>query len=166
MSASVNSPARELRGHHVLFIFLSFFGVIFAVNGYFLYSALGTHTGVVSVEPYRKGLHYNDRIALEEKQVDLGWSHGIEASLDGRVVVLFNERGGAPVAGLKVVGNVGRPSTSEFDRKLAFNETAPGRYEAVTEKLEAGAWIASLEAFPPASTTPAYRGRNRLWLKL
>lgn len=165
MSASVNSPARELRGHHVLIMFLGFFGVIFAVNGYFLYSALGTHTGVVSVEPYRKGLHYNDRIALEEKQSELGWSHGIEAGLDGRIVVRFNERSGNPIAGLKVVGTVGRPSTNEFDRNLAFTEMAPGRYEAVTAKLEVGAWIASLEAFPPAGNAPAYRGRNRLWLK-
>ncbi len=166
MAASVENTARELRGRHVLYIFLGFFGVVFAVNGYFLYSALATYTGIVSAEPYRKGLHYNDRIALEEKQTELGWSHGIEAGLDGRIVVRFNERGGAPVAGLKVVGTVGRPSTNEFDRNVTFTETAPGRYEAVTAKLEAGAWLASLEAFPPAGSTPAYRGRNRLWLKL
>ncbi len=54
-----------LTGRHVLLIFLAFFGSIFAVNGWFLYSALSTHTGVVAVEPYRKGLAYNERIARD-----------------------------------------------------------------------------------------------------
>ena len=38
------SPRRQLSGRHVLIIFCSFFGVIFVVNGYFLFSALVTHT--------------------------------------------------------------------------------------------------------------------------
>ena len=53
------SAAARLDGRHVLMMLFAFFGVIFAVNGYFLFSALSTHTGVVAVEPYRKGLAYN-----------------------------------------------------------------------------------------------------------
>ena len=45
-----------LRGHHVLAGFLAFFGVVLAVNGAMIYSAISTHTGLVAIEPYRKGL--------------------------------------------------------------------------------------------------------------
>ena len=41
-----------LTGRHVLYTFIAFFGIIFAVNGVFLYSALKTNTGVVAIEPY------------------------------------------------------------------------------------------------------------------
>ena len=51
-----------ITGRHVLIGMLVFFGVILGVNGMFLYSALSTYTGVVSDEPYRKGLNYNERI--------------------------------------------------------------------------------------------------------
>ena len=39
-----------LQGCHVLALLVGFFGVVFAVNGYFLAAALSTHTGVVAME--------------------------------------------------------------------------------------------------------------------
>ena len=66
-------PKTGLTGRHVLLAMLAFFGVIFAVNGAFLYFALGSHSGVVAVEPYRKGLAYNQAIAAAEAQERRGW---------------------------------------------------------------------------------------------
>jgi len=71
---AASPEVQGLRGRHVLFAFLGFFGVIFAVNGVFLYAALSTHTGVVANEPYRKGLNYNQRIAAFQAQEQLGWA--------------------------------------------------------------------------------------------
>ena len=53
-----------------------------------IYSALSTHTGLVANEPYRKGLHYNERIEADERQARLGWSDSIEIGRDGRVTLL------------------------------------------------------------------------------
>ncbi len=64
---------RVLTGRHVALTFAGFFGVVFAVNIYFVTVALSTHTGVVANEPYRKGLKYNERIAASEQQESLGW---------------------------------------------------------------------------------------------
>ena len=61
------SRADNLNGRHVLIGLLLFFGTIFAVNGYFMFVALSTYTGVVADEPYRKGLAYNARIAADER---------------------------------------------------------------------------------------------------
>ena len=77
MSPTVLPPAprqQGLRGRHVLWAFLGFFATVFVVNGAMIYSAVSTHSGLVANEPYRKGLHYNERIAADERQARLGWT--------------------------------------------------------------------------------------------
>ena len=58
----------------MLGVFLGFFATVFVVNGAMIYSAVSTHSGLVANEPYRKGLHYNERIAADERQARLGWT--------------------------------------------------------------------------------------------
>lgn len=161
------SPSEgKLTGKHVLMCFIGFFGVVFAVNGYFLKSALSTHSGVVSVEPYRKGLAYNERIAADERQTALGWRDDVTVSRDGKVVITMTSAKGDPVGRLYVAAVIGRPSLAAEDRKLELKEAAPGRYEAQTAALGEGNWILSLETRERASDLePAYRARRRLWLK-
>ena len=157
---------KELQGKHVLIACLGFFGVIFAVNGMFLYSALSTYTGVVAQEPYRKGLHYNDRIAAGVEQDQLGWSH--EVVLTGNTLsVLLTNADGKPVSGLRLTGTFGRPSTNRHDIVLRFSEEQPGRYTATLDSIEPGTWLAGFDAIWPYSETrePIYRARKRLWLK-
>jgi len=43
----------KLKGKHILFILLGFFGIVFAVNGYFAYSALHTFPGELPAQPMR-----------------------------------------------------------------------------------------------------------------
>ena len=66
--AAVKTERGTIQGWHVLVGMIVFFGIIFAVNGVFLVSALNTHTGIVSQQPYRKGLDYNARIAADARQ--------------------------------------------------------------------------------------------------
>jgi nitrogen fixation protein FixH len=158
-------PAR-LKGHHVLLMVLAFFGVVFTVNGVFLASALTSYTGVVSNEPYVKGLKYNDRIRAGERQARLGWQEALTVETSGAVAVSFTDDGGRPVRGLKLFGSIGRPATNRLDRALVLAETEPGRYIASTGPLEEGTWLVALEAtsgdFGPE---PVYRLRRRVWLK-
>lgn len=156
----------RLTGTHVLIAILAFFGVIFAVNGYFLASALSTHTGVVSVEPYVKGVKYNERIAAGERQSRLGWQDQITATRDGTVVATLRTDADSPVSGLKLTGFVGRPTTSSLDQHLAFKEVEPGRYVASVGALADGTWVVALEATGLGhGADPIYRARRRLWLK-
>jgi nitrogen fixation protein FixH len=155
-----------LRGAHVLGIFLAFFAAVFVVNGAMIYSALSTHTGLVANEPYRKGLHYNERIAADERQARLGWTDAIDIGREGRVGVAIADAGGRPVSGLKVEVVLGRPSTNRLDVRLTLAEAAPGRYEARTAPMLEGAWLVGLEARADAKAEdPVYRARRRLWLK-
>ncbi len=155
-----------LTGRHVLWGMVGFFGVIFAVNGVFLYSALKTHTGIVANEPYRKGLAYNQRIAADERQQALGWQDEASITRDGHVTVVVRDAGGRPVSGLKLEAALGRPSTTTGERKFKLAELDPGTYRAVSTAIEPGTWLFALEARrADNSEEPDYRARRRLWLK-
>ncbi len=158
-----------IQGWHVLAGMIVFFGIIFAVNGFFLMSALNTHTGIVSKQPYRKGLDYNDRIAADARQQKLGWTPAI--SLDqkqGIVRFVLTDKQGLPVPGLLVHGFIGRPSTERHDARFSMQETAtPGTYSAKVGQLQSGNWLLQLEAREAKSdrVDVTYRLRKRLWLK-
>ena len=164
MSLDATARTRELTGRDVLIGIVAFFAVVFGVNAYFVRVALSTHTGVVANEPYRKGLHYNDRIADDTRQASLGWESGV--ALDEQEKLLsftVSDASGLPVRGLTVTAAVGRPATSGEDVSLTLAEAAPGTYSADATSLSHGAYIASIEAGDGSSIL--YRARKRLWLK-
>ncbi len=164
---------KEITGRHVLLAMLAFFGVIFAVNGTFLYRAISSYTGVVSNEPYRKGLEYNNRIADDERQRALGWKHSIALSPDGQLRIAFDGASPQALAGLSLKGMVGRPSTDAQDVSVTLTEGRPGEYLADVGKLGDGNWLVTAEATrarPEGSPAEAeaevvYRIKERVWLK-
>lgn len=138
---------RVITGRHVLFGMIAFFGVILAVNSVFLYTSLSTYTGVVSNEPYRKGLAYNERIEADKIQQALGWETNIALSSTGDALdIMINDRNGNPIGGLGLEGSIGRPATAAMDVVLDVKETAPGHYQAKFPTLMAGAWQIDLAA--------------------
>lgn len=153
-----------LTGRHVVVVLFTFFGIVFSVNGYFLYAALSTHTGVVSIEPYRKGLAYNARIAADERQRRLGWLTDINVPSNGTITVSLRDHAGLPIVGQQVSAAVGRPSTERFDRRLDLRETEPGLYVAEAAALQPGSWLALIEVRAAHGDDPIYRLRRRLWL--
>jgi nitrogen fixation protein FixH len=157
----------RLKGKHVLFMLLGFFGVIFAVNGYFAYSALSTLPGEERGATYEAGLHYNTTLAAQRAQEALRWSHKTEFLPASGISVSMADAEGAPVAGLSIEGWLERPASGEPDRKLAFTEVSAGRYEAAAAAPEAGAWILVFTAQKPhPGKDPAvYRAKERIWIK-
>lgn len=164
-SGSEPAPRGQLQGRHILATFAAFFGVVFAVNAWFLYSALSTHTGLVAQEPYRKGLAYNSRIAANDRQAELGWS--ADLALAGRETLRLHLRdaAGTPVEGRLVHVMIGRPATERFDVKMTLAETAPGSYAASMPPLASGTWVVSAEVLREAGGEPEYRLRRRQWLE-
>lgn len=160
---------RAITGRQVLLGMVAFFGVVFGVNAVFLYSALSTHTGVVANEPYRKGLHYNERIEADRQQSERGWQGEVALDATGETVaVTLLDRNGRPLSGLGVNARIGRPSTSDLDIRLDMKETAPGHYGARLAKLEAGSWLIDVEArelHSKGEDALVWRSRKRLWLK-
>ena len=157
-----------LTGRHVLFALLGFFGAVFAVNAYFIDQALSTNTGVVSNEPYRKGLKYNERIAASERQAELGWRDEIKlASTGDRLSIGIRDKDGKAVSGLALKATLGRPASESDDITVTLIETPEGIYEAALPPRAAGTYIASIEAVDPGRAEEGilYRAKERLWLK-
>jgi nitrogen fixation protein FixH len=147
MSAAHSTPAEpgfRVRGWHVLAGMVAFFAVVIGFDAWFTVLAVKTYPGQVSVTPYEDGLLYNQRIAQLEAQAKLGWRAAAEAQ-PGVVVLLVQDRDGAPVGGLSVKGKLERPATEAGRRTLSFQRTAPGRYEATTGVID-GAWDMTAEA--------------------
>lgn len=166
MIATNEHGPERIKGWHVLAGLVAFFGVVFVVNGVFLYQALSTHTGVIAQEPYRKGLAYNERIAAEEQQKALRWSEEITLAATGDHLSLrLEDAEGSPIRGLKVVGFIGRPATTDHDVALDMTQAADGTYGARFAALPAGTLMVSLEASELTADGEriVWRARKRLW---
>ncbi len=162
------SPRRGLRGHHVLLVFVGFFVTVFLVNGVMIYEALSTFGGLETSDAYRKGLAYNQRIAEGAAQQQRGWRDHLAYVPESEHVRLdVADHEGAGVPGLAISGEIGRPATDRFDRRLDFTQTAPGTYEANAAGLEPGWWTVDIEARKSASTGAEvlYEAKERLWIK-
>lgn len=157
---------RRLTGKHVLLIFIGCFGVVFAVNGYFAYSAIHSLPGEQRGATYEAGLHYNTTLAEQRAQDELHWSHKSQFLLGSPVAVAIADAKGAPVSGLAVEGWLERPASERADRKLTFKEVDAGRYEAFAADIGAGAWILTFMAQKPQpGANPAvYRAKERFWI--
>lgn len=155
---------KPLTGRHVLIMLLSAFAVTAAVNGYFVYSALSTFNGREAGSAYEDGLHYNDRLKAAQEQTALGWAHKVELTDTHTVRVAFTDKAGAPVAGLKLKGEIGRPAVDRYTREITFTEAQPGVYTAATNELEAGGWIVAVTAAKSqdGADKPVYRLKERL----
>lgn len=168
MMATETQSARPFTGRMALALLVGFFGIVFAVNGVMLTMALKTHSGIVANEPYRKGLKYNERIAADALQAELGWASDIAVSPDARrLVVRLTGKSGEPIDGMRVRAEVARPSSSEVDLRLALELKGPGRYEAELPDLKDGVYIADLDVGVArgGDEEAVYRARRRLWIK-
>ena len=153
---------RPLTGGKVLAICLAFFGVIFTVNGYMMFRAIGGFPGLVEEHPYLVSQRYDiERTA----QVALGWQVSLGWA-DGRVEAMIADRAGAPLSGLAVTAVLGRSVTRDQDRKLALSERpgaagvygaaaplAPGRWRVEMRAIDAGgaSFRAETTVYSPAS---------------
>lgn len=135
----------RLKGWHVLAILLTFFGVVFSVNGFFITSALTTFTGEEATRAYVRGLEYNQVLAARRAQEELGWSAAVNVT-DGRILVSITNPDGAPVRGLELTGELRRPGDPALDQPLAFSEIREGVYAAPGEDMGLGRWLVRVRA--------------------
>ncbi len=164
---SVLAMENGLKGKHVLFVLLGFFGIVFAVNGVFVYDALSTLPGEEHGATYEAGLRYNATLAAERAQDALHWSHKSEVRADSaKLAVKVSDSGGAPVAGLAISGSLERPATNTGEQVLAFKEGDTGQYEAAVAGVQPGSWVLSFTARKPrpGSQPAVYRVKERIWI--
>lgn len=144
-------PDAKLKGWHVLLMMLAFFGVMFAVNGVFLYSAITSFPGEDVEKSYLQGLDYNSTLEARRKQAELGWTirAGIPETDASMLIVEIETAEGAPLSLLDVEATLRRSATADEDLLLSLepSSTDRGRYEAsLPGKLAPGLWDILIEA--------------------
>ncbi len=149
MTALAKPQVRELKGWHVLIMFLAFFGVMLGVNIYMVVQAVRTFPGEVNSRPYEAGLAYNRTLKAMATERALGWRARVDAiettAVGTRIVVRWSNASAQPLMGAMVKGKIVRPATEAQSHDLAFTEIEPGAYAAVV-KAAPGAWDLSVTA--------------------
>lgn len=157
----------QITGRHVLFAFLGFFAVVFAVNGVFVYFATSTWTGLATDNAYVRGLAYNRVLEAAEAQRALGWNVRFEVAGTGlraaTISAHFSDADGAPLEDLAVNAEFRRPATEGYDHVVALTAVSPGEYGATVDLPLAGNWDVRLAA--RQGETEKYIVDQRAWIK-
>lgn len=161
------SSEKRIDGRHVLAILIGFFLVVATVNGIMVWMAESSFPGLVTANPYEKGLDYNDRLAARQAQAKLGWQ--VDVGLNGadmahRLEARFRDAAGAPLTGMNVRARLIRPVVAGSDFEVALKELDAGLYSASVQFPNRGDWHLVVEA-RQTGDVPVWRMERELWLK-
>lgn len=137
-----------ITGRMVLLGILGFFGVIFAVNGAFVYFALDSWPGLSNDSAYEQGLDYNQTIAAAEAQNATGWQSAVSIEKEQgyyAVSVHLKEANGEPLSGQKVTATFRRPVGAENTIVTAMLPMSDGVYANRVELPFPGRWQVFVE---------------------
>jgi len=154
--AVVDSQESELNGRYrwIPWIFVGFFLVVFTVNGIFVYLATTSWVGLVTENPYDRGLNYNEVLAAKAAQDQLGWNHSLafeRTGLSGNTVtgvltLSLTGHDGTGLDGATVKAVVERPGRYSQAFVLYLDQTGDGQYAAGFELPLPGQWHVRLAA--------------------
>lgn len=126
------------------------FSIVFLVNVLFVYFALDSWTGVVTENPYSKGLNFNDRIVAQQKQDALAWKVQLEVLNLNRgipeLVISFQDKQGILLSFLTVKTKIFRPVGDGYDQSIILKEQTPGIYRGILNLPLPGWWELQIEA--------------------
>lgn len=145
----------QLKGSHVLFAMLAFFGVTIGVNIAMATYAITTFSGEDIPNPYIQGLAYNKTLAAHTAQSKLGWIAAIDATRAGtktKVTVAIRDHDDRKLATLKVEVTFRRPTNAKLDRTEALVGDGGGNYAAELSGLAPGAWDVVARTTAPDGT--------------
>lgn len=139
--ASMGRSPRPITGRTVLLYFVTFFGVIFAVNFYMVRVAISSFSGVETESVYKAGLSFKNDVEAAHAQDALHWK--IEAALQHgeapAIVVTARDAQGQALTGILPEIRLAHPTDKRRDVPLEFVELSPGRFRSVTPVPE-GQW--------------------------
>jgi nitrogen fixation protein FixH len=165
-SVNTREPSRRLTGRLVLAIFCGFFGVIFAMNGLFMFFAFSTFGGIDAAGAYRKNFLLTEDLVAAEKQSSLGWSVKGSIVRSGRksaeISVSANDRSGHPIEIKSLEVEMRRPTDKRLDAVISLRQVASNRFDGQASGIEAGQWDVLITLFNTQGQR--FHSRNRIVL--
>lgn len=130
-------------GRTVLISFILFFGLIIAVNSVFIYYALDSHPGIITENPYEKGLKFDETLNKAKNQPKIENSVNYE---NGVLAWILKDTDGSPIDKANVTVKMLRPVEDGHDKVFTLEHVGNGRYEAKLDLQYKGSWQAQLKA--------------------
>lgn len=134
-----------LSGKRVFLYFLMFFVSIAIVDAFFVYSAISTHTGVVTENPYEKGLAYNKILEQAKQQENINVI-STQVYENGKISMTLHDREGSAIENATVNAKIMQPIKNGKSKNVILEYSGDGLYTAVFQDEVAGHWRAYLEA--------------------
>ncbi len=157
---------RELTGRMVLLCFLSFFGVVFAVNGVMVSAAVTTFGGVETRSSYQAGLTFAREEAAAEAQQARHWQVNAalrpQAARPTLVELSARDAGNQPLTGLEAMVSVTHPTDRRLDHTVAMQTEGPGQFRGFLTAAP-GQWDLVIEL--TRSGERLFRSKRRVILR-
>lgn len=135
--------AQPKNGKFILFCFLGFFGFVSIVDALFVYMALKTNTGLVTQEPYKKGLAYNEVLDRAKQQPSLREAASYQDSIFQWKII---SEQGTPIEDAQVIVKFIRPVQEGYDFSVKLTERNDGIYGQKIDFPLPGLWVAKMSA--------------------
>ncbi|MCG7391554.1 FixH family protein [Microvirga sp. ACRRW] len=140
-TTTAGRPPRVITGRTVLIYFISFFGVIFAMNFVMIRFAVSSFSGVETESSYKAGLTFKNDVAAAHAQDALHWS--VEANVQrgesSSILITARDAKALAVSGLTAQVRLGHPTDKRNDVTVDFVETSTGQFRSLTP-LPEGRW--------------------------
>jgi nitrogen fixation protein FixH len=115
-------------------------GIVMAVNGYMIATALRTFPGVAGRDGFDLSNDYNHLLAAAARQAALGWK--VEAGTDhtGHATLVLTDRTGTGLTGADISATAERPLGPRERTPLEFHAAGAGHYVAADVLPQKGQW--------------------------
>lgn len=175
MPTTLNTPEKpeggefRLTGRHVLYILIGAFALVFAVNGYMIFRAVGSFPGLVTESSFRDSQRFNGEIAAARAQAERGWQVDVTTSRSAEggalVALTAHDREGRPLTGVSFHAVLQHPADRSRDHRLALTLVAgtSDRYEGRAEGVTPGKWGLMIEG--DGSTGRLYLSQNTVYFE-
>lgn len=151
-AANENAPSGKKGGRPsdkwIPWYFVFFFLVIFVVDGFMVYKAVTTHTGVVDPAAYERGVNYNAVLERRARQLASGWHSDLSLKGSRHIYFTLYDAEGVVVPEAFVTAELVRPTYSGQDFAVVLHEKADmaGQYAAAVDFPDAGYWEIRIRA--------------------
>lgn len=161
--ATAARTPRPITGRTVLIYFLSFFGIVFAMNFYMVRVAVSSFSGVETESSYKAGLSFKNDIAAAQAQDARHWS--VEVTLQRSdtpsVIITARDAHGQALPGLTSEVRLSHPTDKRRDLVVEFVESTPGQFKSLTP-MPKGPW--DLVIGLKLDTETVFRSKSRVSL--
>ena len=130
-------------GRQVFALFILFFGVIIIANTIFIYIAVHSHTGVITDNPYEKGLKYNETLQKAKEQPKMFDKVSFQEGILKWTLLDQNHK---PVESAVINVTLIRPIQDGYDFETTMDYVSNGIYIKKLELPLSGQWEAHLRA--------------------